>query len=448
MFTSGKHKSLPCNSKYLGLDVVLPVVLVLVSLSVTAGTPSLASEVAWIVNAAFPSGPLAQSQIGYSNLISPYEANLAIKNVLTVSNTSNVTTMAENWIQWYLNHLNMPDQWGVYGTIYDYIVYQNGTEVSTNNCDSTDSYGATFLSLIRTYLEVTDNFLWISQLLEQLKIVANASLATFQETLNLTYAKPNYAAAYLMDNVEVWRGMTDFTFVLEIFNDSNSQYYNFMAERIRFGIETNLWNEATQDYFVAAGSSIPDWNVFYPDATANMWPMIFLLPEGLNLTRREFIYTTFMKYQGQAWLNLTADPFPWVVITEACEINNDNQTVSVYLANVVAKFFPAQAWPWSVPEASWFVRRLANINPLAQYPTLSPIFSPSAPLSPVPPPSSPPFFSPVPPPSSSPSASLTNFTSSPIMRTTPSILSATGHINFADIFVLWSVMCSFFCLVV
>ena len=43
----------------------------------------------------------------------------------------------QHWMQWYANHLNWPDQWGLYGTTYDYD-YSNGVATSRVYADSTE----------------------------------------------------------------------------------------------------------------------------------------------------------------------------------------------------------------------------------------------------------------------------------------------------------------------
>ena len=67
--------------------------------------------------------------------INPYYANIA-----AIGMTKDLNRMPQvvGWINWYVNHLNWPDKWGLYGTTYDYTV-NNGVATATNNADSTDS---------------------------------------------------------------------------------------------------------------------------------------------------------------------------------------------------------------------------------------------------------------------------------------------------------------------
>src|SRR5262249_14944209 len=68
--------------------------------------------------------------------IEPYYANIA-----AIGMTKDPARMPQvtGWMKWYINHLNWPDRWGLYGTMYDYSV-SNGAVSATQNADSTDSY--------------------------------------------------------------------------------------------------------------------------------------------------------------------------------------------------------------------------------------------------------------------------------------------------------------------
>lgn len=83
-------------------------------------------------------------------LISPRYGNVAALGLLLDPFQSSAHASAlhqvERWMTWYLAHLNWPDQWGVYGTIYDFHL----SEEKLMNAGSSlfvPSNGATFLSL-------------------------------------------------------------------------------------------------------------------------------------------------------------------------------------------------------------------------------------------------------------------------------------------------------------
>lgn len=86
----------------------------------------------------------------------------------------------------------------------------------------------------------------------RLRKIANAIWITYNETLRLTYAKPNYKEYYLMDNVEVWKGLEDYGIMLADLDNPDSEHYHYRAELIRNGIYYNLWNAKRNEYQVTS----------------------------------------------------------------------------------------------------------------------------------------------------------------------------------------------------
>lgn len=103
----------------------------------------------WLAaNAVAPDGAILYG----SSQINPYYSNLA---AIGLTRDPGSHGIVQRWMEWYIRHLNWPDQWGLHGTTYDYD-YNNGAEVSHNNADSTDSYAGTFLSLAWAYFSTGD----------------------------------------------------------------------------------------------------------------------------------------------------------------------------------------------------------------------------------------------------------------------------------------------------
>ena len=72
--------------------------------------------------------------------------------------------MVKRYIQWYLDHLNLPDYNGINGTVYDYDydpvtctgIYQPDPRTGiAPKYDATHAYAGTFLSLFGTTLRLT-----------------------------------------------------------------------------------------------------------------------------------------------------------------------------------------------------------------------------------------------------------------------------------------------------
>ena len=103
----------------------------------------------WIANNTI--GPDGAILYG-SSVVNPYYSNLAASGMVKDPNRYG---QVQNWMKWYIRHLNTNDRWGLTGTTYDYN-YSNGVATSTGNADSTDSYAATFLSLAWDYYRTGD----------------------------------------------------------------------------------------------------------------------------------------------------------------------------------------------------------------------------------------------------------------------------------------------------
>lgn len=174
----------------------------------------------------------------------PYFANLALINVLRVNTTASTLTRVQAYLDWYIRNTNDD------GTIYDYNVTANGDEVSTKVYDSTDAYAGTFLSLVKRYLDASGNRSWVTSNAANINKVANATWLTYNPDLNLTYAQPGYKAYYTMDNVEVWKGLDDYSQLLADMDDSTYEHYYYRAELIRNGLYYNLWNSERNEYQV------------------------------------------------------------------------------------------------------------------------------------------------------------------------------------------------------
>lgn len=163
------------------------------------------------------------------------------------------------------------------GTIWDYEVTSSDQEVSKNSADSTDSYAATFLSLMKAYLDASGDRAWVRENLGAIRFgktektisqifrqnvncslisrkIADAIWLTYDQELHLTYALPTPSAAYLMDNVEVWKGLEDYGILLGELNHPDSEDYHYRAELIRNGIYYKLWNSERNEYQVSNGN--------------------------------------------------------------------------------------------------------------------------------------------------------------------------------------------------
>ena len=309
-------------------------------------------EADWIMRCKRDSGAFATTP--NSPHIMPYYSNLALTYVTKVG--FEYQEDIKDYILWYLSKVNMPDNLGVEGTVYDYYREDNGEEIpehvkdsSKKNYDSSDSYAATFLSLIYNYHNNYGDEEFVLSIVDELKIVASAINATMQD-YGLTYAKPDYATAYMMDNTEVWRGYEDFALLLDELNDQDAEYYQQESDRVREAIETHLWDEEKQGYKPYKRKDL-DWNKFYPDARANMRAIAFDLPEALE--RKEVIYDQFISLHPD-WITLEASSSVVAAASIATIKAGDTETALEYIQNVKDKY-PDRSWPYYITQSGYLI---------------------------------------------------------------------------------------------
>jgi len=264
-------------------------------------------------------------------------------------------------MQWYVNHLNWPDKWGLYGTTYDYD-YNNGAETSLNDADSTDSYAATFLSVAWAYYSTGDANAqaYVKTLAYQLDAIGQV-LAQTQQADGLTWAKPDYQIKYLMDNCEAYRGLRDLALLFgNAFNDAGKQQmYNAKADLMLQGIQ-GMWMNGTWAVYKDGIDRLigPNFGIWYPDASSQMFPVMqgVIAPSD---PRSKQVYDQLLN-AWPGWANLSfnsQDPFPWVMIADAAAVMGDTARVGTYINAIQNQYvkngFP---WPFYSMEAGWFMR--------------------------------------------------------------------------------------------
>ncbi len=307
----------------------------------------------WITSSA---SSLSDGAILYTSAeIVPYYSNLAATGL---AKTPAHYPQVKAWMEWYIHHLNYPDKWGLYCTVYDYNV-SGTTETPTNDADSTDSYAATFVSLAWAYWQTgdADAQAYIKTLRYQLDCIGGVMVQT-QQSNGLTWAKPDYQIQYLMDNCEVYKGLSDLANLFQYaFNDSAGRdWYNTYAAKQLKGIQSVLWDSAHRNYLTYAGAPPTNWKVWYPDATAQLFPVLNGVLSPSDCRARD-LYATFNS-KWPDWPSLKfPDSFPWVLVSAAAALMGDTTRVNHYIVTIqdmyVKTGFP---WPWYCAEAGWFIR--------------------------------------------------------------------------------------------
>lgn len=305
--------------------------------------------------------------------IVPYFSELAILGALKTS-PDGAKEAAERFIDWYFAHLNdkTTDLNGVDGTVYDYYCfvdpadsehiievtvrklnehkYTDNPSENPNDYDSTDSYAACFLRVLYEYYKNYGGDLLKDKKDDVLRIVG-ALKSTYVPALGLTGAKPNYMVCYLMDNCEVYDGLVAGAKLFdELYGDqAAAKELQELSGTVKNAIETHLWSDELGAYYpyVFADGKAPgkiDLDVFYPDATAQLFAISYGLIEPES-ERAQKLYADFNSHFGtrlQGWHVLkTGDAFPWASISGVAAKMQDYERLEIYIQVIKSRFQPS-----------------------------------------------------------------------------------------------------------
>ena len=288
--------------------------------------------------------------------INPYFNNLALWGI--VDNPEYNETIRK-WADWYINHLNRPDKFAVHGSIYDYMLIGTDSVAPTEDYDSSDSYAATFLSLMRRYYDTNHDEAFLLSLEPALSLIVDAIYATMDPTDKLTYAKMNYRLKYLMDNIEVFNGLDDWAYLLQhVYNKPDTALKIREDAHLCKQSLQKMWNGKNFAYAKdEAGKLFTSYSdKFYPDMTAQLMAIAleFATPEQAKI-----IWFEFNKHFPQ-WTHLGhPDSFPWTIMAYTAAKIGDWEKTIAYLESVESSYSSIHyRYPWYAAEAGWYLQTL------------------------------------------------------------------------------------------
>lgn len=251
------------------------------------------SETAWLASLQLDNGALPMTKVvNGAATLNPYFSDFAALALL--DKPDKYAGHVKKYMDWHFRHLNSAkeDYNGIDGTIYDYTAAVSNGKVTKETInesngkkhyDSTDSYAATFLTVLDKYYRNTGDSGYILAHKNEIRRVINAMYATMHD--GLTFAKPDYEVKYLMDNCEVYEGCVAAVNLLKkviVPKDSSFKSTLTQCEQntalVKNQIEKKMWNEKGQYYEPglfrdgSAGFQFT-WSEYYPCATAQTFPI-------------------------------------------------------------------------------------------------------------------------------------------------------------------------------
>ena len=189
-----------------------------------------------------PSGPyLGAYEIAPNGLMNWYFANLGLISVVQYLDAPALDKYIRVYLDLYLSklepNLSIRDVDFPFGRA-------NTSSFTLVMSDSDDSYAATLLSLTARYLRGSQNWAWWDKNKARLKDIAYRNIAVSVKANGLTsvFQSPRSQtnnAGYLMDNVEVYCGLRDFTSLLKERGDTaDAAYYDQFAKNMAAAMAT------------------------------------------------------------------------------------------------------------------------------------------------------------------------------------------------------------------
>ncbi len=321
--------------------------------------------------------------------VSAYQVNLGFIGALRVSPA--MQGAAARWLQWQARHMEIVGLDAARGVVLDHFVREGDLAESAcppgiaaamcNHVDAYDSTAASTLLLAYAYVLHTGD----AALLRQPHVrpaleAAAAALARLTQPSGLTWAKPGYPVAYLMDAVEVLAGWRAWAAIQrDVYAQPQSALVSLdFVRRGEQAMRQRLWDASSGLWRISAGSVAARLDHWYPDVVAQAWPLLW---GGGSDPQIALLARVAWKRAGDAWRGAdgwavrNVDPagFWWPAVAVAAHCTGDSQSARTWVQRARARWLaPSEpfAWPFQVGDLLWL---LWLAEPQAAQPGAAPI---------------------------------------------------------------------------
>lgn len=192
-------------------------------------------------------------------------------------------TEVKNYLDWVFAHLNETDRWGLSGTLFDYVLCCDGTEISTLQYDSADGYAGQLLILMEAYYRKTGDARYLNRHQRDLLRVANVIVALQDDDDGLSIAMIGYPVKYTMDNSESYAGLASYCRLAKELGWPGYDDIAGARDAMKAGLLNHLYDSKRRIFHWAidAEKQLPSqWDKFYPDALSQIFPLLYGLVEA------------------------------------------------------------------------------------------------------------------------------------------------------------------------
>lgn len=342
----------------------------------------IAIECNWIRSNQVSNGALLfrKSTQGESDIV-PYFSNTAALALLSGGAGQDYSDNVMEYLNWYLLHLNTGEADPVNGdgSIFNYKISHADqlfiSETSSGVYDSVDSYAASFITLLRGYYEKTGDSGYLISNRNDIQRVMWAMLEMIDSD-GLSMTGNESRVKYTMDNAEVNQGLRDALFIMEeVFmtdlpesgeetsgqNDLNEQMKDALSKNTE-AIESLLWNSKEMRYETGIGKnnevlSFTGWELFYPDATAQLFPIAMGAVDP-GTKRAELLYEKFCSEYDWENFDHLHDGYTnhyWCVLAYSGALMGDIERVDRYLTLYQNEVLILHNDPIYIGDSGWCV---------------------------------------------------------------------------------------------
>lgn len=297
-----------------------------------------------------------QGQAWYQ--VQAYQANLSVVQVLRTDPT--LAPLAADWLRWQARHMRAVGQGQ--GVVFDHWLRAADLQVAAcppalaGPCPFVDSYDSTAASMLMvadSYHAATGDVAVLREAAVQAALRASAAtVAALHQADGLTWAKPDYPVAYLMDAVEVAAGWRAWARVQQAaYGDTAGAARSVaMAQRTEDATRALLWHAPSQTWRHAVQAGAPDFSRWYADTVAQAWPLLWGVEgprsgDAANAWRRAS--ARWLGADDWSRRNVDTAGFWWPAAAVAAQCVGDTASARAWIARARDAWLrPAQPFPW------------------------------------------------------------------------------------------------------
>lgn len=303
----------------------------------------LTEEKGWILENQGPGGEIYMNGSKAGD-VNPYFACVAALGLLAETENRPITEAEKKAVGRYLDWhsgilLETDGKMGIYRKEGEKLIYRE-------KADSEDGYLGMYLFLMGEYLEKTES----TELPESWEKGIRLALKKIQSLMQdgITQVSEENTTAYLMDNLEVWKGL----YKLEQAGVEDAHLIRELRGKLQEQLENTFWDDETQKWRIIRDRDLYDPTEFYPDGVAQIYPLIYGFPVKEKRTQKKLYVQFTEKFQWQK-LSERSTKFLWTMTGMAAAQVGDVKRLMELLRNYKTEYCAERKYPLYTGEAGW-----------------------------------------------------------------------------------------------